>query len=517
MKQCLEELTEGHPVLDGNRVFNPDIIVRIYDVENGHIGARWESRDNIDGLLDYIRGVYREGLVPEDYHLEVIEKYFMDVVSEAETIDLRDSAVFELLLTDAFLLLAAHLAGGKADPDDMAARWGAVGIMELDEWVRFFERTLEEGRVAENLAELLPSHGGYHDLRCSLAEYRDMKEEGGWEHFFTDEPELEKGMRHPDVERLRNRLASEQGDVEPDIEDEDYFDESLHEQVVLFQERHGLPADGVVDNAVVEAMNVTVFEKLDVIEANLDRWRWLNSAVADRSVRVDIAAFELLVTENEHPRFSLRAIVGTPERQTPMFSSHITHIELNPYWIVPPGIIDDDIVPAVKDDIHYLESRNMEVIRDDGTTIDPEMVDWHADFQDTFPYTIRQEPGPGNEMGTIKFVVPNPYYVTIHDTPEAELFDSTVRAFSSGCTRVEEPLRLAAWLLADDPEWTREKLADKIEKGDNHIVRLREHVPIAKLYLTAWAEDDYTAFFRDDVYFVDPRVTQALRESPPER
>jgi len=290
----------------------------------------------------------------------------------------------------------------------------------------------------------------------------------------------------------------------------------LQEQVILFQERNGLEADGIVDAATVRMLNVSVYERLDMIESNLERWRWLSYDPRERFIRVNIPEFKLYVMENEEPVLSIRAIAGTRERQTPVYSSMITSIELNPYWFVPPNILLNDIIPAVRRNIFYLEDRHMKILRDDWTEVDPMSVDWDSDFEDGFPYTVRQDPGPYNEMGRIKFLFPNPYYIAIHDTPFQELFEKPDRTLSSGCIRIDKPVELAAWILRDDPGWTMAHIIKIIDQGGNHIVDLAEEpVPLEILYLTAWSGENCTMHFREDIYKLDRQVLAALKKDPP--
>ena len=510
----LEKLREDPPVIDGNLIYNPDILIGLYEKDKGLLHARWDSWENIDQILYSIRNVYRDGLNPEDYHLLAIED-LVDLLLTSDKVDIADSARLELLLTDAFLLLSAHLAGGKVDHKNFLPRWRVTGIKEGVDTQNFMDSTLQNRQIIENIRDLVPGHPEYAGLKQSLLKYRQIEEKGGWESFRTGLPRLEKGIRHPDIQLLRERLADEQGDIEPDSDDKNLFDHSLQDQVILFQERNGLKANGIVDANTVRMLNVSVYDRLDMIEVNLERWRWVGYDPHESFVRVNIPEFKLYVIENEEPVLSIRAIAGTRERQTPVYSSVITSIELNPYWFVPPNILLNDIIPAVRRNIFYLEDRHMRILRDDWTGVDPMSVDWESDFEDGFPYIIRQDPGPYNEMGRIKFLFPNPYYITIHDTPFRELFEKPDRTLSSGCIRIDRPVELAAWILKDDPVWTRAHIIKIIDQGENHSVDLEEPVPVEILYLTVWPDDDGTVHFREDIYKLDRQVLEALKEDPP--
>ena len=510
----IEKLQEDPPVIDGNLIYNPDILIGLYEKDKGLLHARWDSWENIDQILYSIRNVYRDGLNPEDYHLLAIED-LVDLLLTSEEVNIADSALLELLLTDAFLLLSAHLAGGKVDNRTFMPRWKVPGIREGVDTQRFVDSTLQNKQIIENLRGLVPGHPEYARLKHSLLKYRQIEEKGGWQSFRKVLPNLEKGMWHPDIHLLRERLAAEQGDIEPGSDDENLFDHSLREQVILFQQRNGLEANGIVDAATVRMLNVSVYQRLDMIEVNLERWRWLSYDPRESFIRVNIPEFKLYVMENDEIVISIRAIAGTRERQTPVYSSAVTSIELNPYWFIPPSILINDIIPAVRRNIFYLEDRHMRIFRDDWTEVDPMSVDWESDFEEGFPYIIRQDPGPYNEMGRVKFLFPNPYYIAIHDTPFRELFEKPDRTLSSGCIRIDRPVELAAWILKDDPVWTRSDIIKIIDQGENHSVDLEEPVPVEILYLTVWPDDNGTVHFREDIYKLDRQVLEALKEDPP--
>ena len=186
-------------------------------------------------------------------------------------------------------------------------------------------------------------------------------------------------------------------------------------------------------------------------------------------------------------------VVGKTYQQTPSFSDTIEHLELNPYWNVPPSIVRSEILPAIEKRGDYLESENMDVVGADGD----------------LP-RIRQRPGPGNSLGRIKFVLPNEHNIYLHDTPAGHLFARSERDFSHGCIRLQAPLDLALALLRDDPAWDRARLERGIATGENIAVKLPEPVPVHILYWTAWVDEVGTLHFRDDLYSVDSKLAQAL-------
>jgi murein L,D-transpeptidase YcbB/YkuD len=200
-------------------------------------------------------------------------------------------------------------------------------------------------------------------------------------------------------------------------------------------------------------------------------------------------------------------MVGRPYRQTPIFRADMKYLVLNPDWTVPPGILRNDKLPAIRKDPSYLQRQNMDVVDAKGNVVDPSTIDWSQ----RFTYMLRQRPGPSNALGRVKFMFPNPHFVFLHDTPSRELFAREERTFSSGCIRVENPLELAEIVLKPNDGWSMEKLRQVVDSGVTQTVSLKEPLPVLILYLTATAFDEGREFtFYRDVYGRDGAVLDAL-------
>lgn len=319
-------------------------------------------------------------------------------------------------------------------------------------------------------------------------------------------------MRHPDVSLLRKRLAVTLGYIEFNPEDEDLFDQALQDQVIKFQQRNGLEADGVMGKATVQVLNIPVKERIETIEANLERWRWISDDLGDHYIIVNAPGFDLQARENDNQAFETKVIVGSPSRQTPVFSAMMKYMVLNPDWVVPPSILKLDVIPEVLKDSAYLAKKNMKIIRVDGIEVNSSSIDWKSLSENRFPYMIQQEPGQNNPLGRIKFIFANPYDVYIHDTPSHSLFLRNVRTFSSGCIRINNAFEMAQYLLKDDPDWIPARLQQVIDKGLKRTIILKNPIPVHILYFTAWADDDGTAYFGKDIYNRDKQLITALKQ-----
>ena len=506
----IDSLNEALPSPGGEMAANPDIMTRLYEKMGAHLSPKWNNRDRIEQMVTAIYNAPFDGLNSNDYHLSDIERLNEKIVLSDEPA-IEDIERMEELLSDAFFLLSSHLAAGKTDPNKVDPQWKALRRNLRENWSSYIDSTLNTNNINDILQNLTPGHREYANLKKALARYRQLETMGGWGSFSTSLPKLEKGMRHPDVSSLRKRLAVTRGNTEFNPEDEDLFDQALVDQLIAFQQMNGLEADGVVGKATAEALNIPVKDRIETIEANLERWRWISNDLGDRYIMVNAADFELRAIVKNQQEFQTRAIVGSSKRQTPVFSSVMKYMVLNPEWVVPPKILKLDVIPDIIKDSAYLVNKNMKILKMDGSEVEPASIDWKSVSENRFPYMIRQEPGQGNPLGKVKFMFANEYDVYIHDTPSRSLFARNIRSFSSGCVRIDNALDLARYLLKDDPSWTPERLQEAIDKGQKRTIVLKNPVPVHILYLTAWADDNGTVYFGKDIYDRDRQLIAALR------
>ncbi len=468
-------------------------------------------------LLDELRQAEDDGLDPAHYHLATLDSLVSRLEADDGAEAVQDRADVELLLTDAFLLYGSHLLHGRLDPLTVEPHWTATrnGV----DMAQVLEEALAGDGVSAALEGLRPGGDRYPVLQQALAHYRAVARAGGWESVPVGEV-LDPGMRDPRVVALRARLAASAhlGDRVGEGADPELYDEALADVVRAFQRHHGLEPDGRVGRATLAALNVPAAERHQQLLVNLERWRWLPRDMGDRYILVNIPGFTASVVDHGEETFRLRTIVGRHYRQTPVFSGRMTYLALAPYWNVPPGIAANDQLPQIRENPDHVTQQGM-VLFENATNraVDPHSVDWSgvtgAEFNRRF--RLRQNPGPANALGDVKFMFPNRHNVYLHDTPGRELFDRTARDFSSGCVRVERALELAAHLLQDDPSWTRERIQRVVQGGREQAVTLPRPYMVHLQYWTAWVEADGEVHFRDDLYRRDGRVREALERPPP--
>jgi murein L,D-transpeptidase YcbB/YkuD len=293
------------------------------------------------------------------------------------------------------------------------------------------------------------------------------------------------------------------------------YDASLQAAVKRAQARQGLAPTGILDKATVEALNVTADARARQVALNMDRWRRVPQDLGARHLRVNSPAYTLTLWEDAAPRAHMRVITGTPDTPTPVLTNAVSSLEFRPYWNVPPGL-EQQMLPRILKDRAYLTRERLEIVNgwdDASPVVRPEQVAWKKVTADDFPYRLRQRPGPTNSMGLLKFRFPNEHAVYLHDTPGKQKFAARERAFSNGCVRVEDPVRLAAFLLRDDPRWTTTGIRKAMATGPRRLVDLAAPVPVHLLYFTALVERGELRFL-PDVYGWD-RAELNVAPPPP--
>ena len=469
-------------------------------------------------LMEAIAGAGGEGLNPAFYHLAELNRLqerIREDLSQGQPLDPDRLADLDLLCTDAFLIYGTHLFAGCLNPETIDPEWTALRA-DID-LADALEKSLEADALMETLKQLRPPQPGYIRLRRALAQYRDIVAGGGWP-LTPGGPTLHPGDSGDRVMILRQRLRVTGDHPGEPAERVGLFDEQLELAVTRFQWRHGLDPDGMVGPATLAELNVPAEDRLRQLAVNMQRWCWLPHYLGLRYILVNIADFKLDVIETGRLVLSMRVVVGRDYRRTPVFTDQMTHLVLNPYWNIPESIAIEDMLPKIKKDRGYLAAEKIRIFQGwsaDAPAIDPGTIDWDRVSTGSFPYRLRQDPGPANALGRVKFMFPNKHNVYLHDTPARQLFQQTERAFSSGCIRVEEPIDLAAYLLQKDPEWSREAILAAIEKGEERSIPLPEPIAIHLLYWTAWVDQTQTVHFRKDIYGRDRLIDEALDQEPP--
>jgi len=509
---------DGATLIEDEPLHNPDLVAGFYS--DGGCRPVWSSEKHLTSKAEAFIAVLRradgEGLNPEDYHLAKIESLIRQWRNGDRQVDKRVN--LDLLLTDAFVAFGRHVRNGRVDPRTV-----------YPDWYNFPRRENGDGEIIDALKRdelgkalkvIQPTDSGYEKLREAFLRYRSIEERGGWPSV-PGGPKLKAGDRDDRVLLLRKRLFLS-GDLGDGAEGGNLFDEKIERALRLFQSRHGLIADGVLGASTVEELNIPVGKRVRQLKLNLERLRWLPRVLGDHYIFVNLADFSLEVVEKNETVMTMRIIVGRDEenQRTFVFTGNITYLEINPFWNVPESIAVNELIPKMKDDPCYLSSHGIRIIdgwNEPAKEIDPKSIDWVSLDPGQFRYRLRQDPGPRNPLGRVKFMFPNEFSIYLHDTPDRQLFERARRTFSHGCIRIEKPLDLAVYLLKGYSDWKREDILRAIASRQRQVITLPEPVPIYIFYLTAWVDHGGLVHFCRDVYSGDRILEQAMNYRPGRR
>ncbi|MBA4397691.1 MAG: hypothetical protein C0394_09970, partial [Syntrophus sp. (in: bacteria)] len=415
---------------EGAIAYAPAVLLEIYTARS--FRPAWIDSQGplppVEALLNAIRQARQEGLKPEEYHLSAITALVSSWRISREhnlSFPIARQIDLELLLTDALVAYGFHLLNGRVDPEQLYPGWFSYqkDVYLLD----VIETTMNTGNFEAFLRRLTPQEPFYRGLKQALDLYTNIAEGGGWPELPRSRPAKTKAEHRSYLLLLKQRLMLT-GDLPSAKSPGRNDDDSLREAVRRFQKRHGIKTDGKIGPVTLKAMNVPVEKRIRQIILNMERLRWLPEDFGNRYILVNIADFELMVLEDGHIVMDMPIVVGKQNQRTSVFSGKMTYLELNPYWNIPKEIAEKEILPAVQKDPAYLTKKKIRVIeyrRPQEKEVDPATIDWSKIRSDKLRYSFRQDHGPGNALGRIKFMFPNKFDIYLHDTPERHLFKRT--------------------------------------------------------------------------------------------
>ncbi len=504
---CLSEQAVAHQRFDDQQQkkdYGIDIgsLSQLYQNSSDYL---WLEQQQLtvraDDALEFIAHSIDHGLDPNDYHQDLLE--LLDPAQHES-----DAHLFDLLLSDGLLKLIHDISTGRLDPAIVDPKW-SIPRTSFNA-VKFLQHALSENHLKQRLISLIPTSLQYQRLKAATQRYQDYVDHGGWSKISLTSL-LHPGEHNRNIPAIRNRLTFEDETLDSTRPSHfEYYDQPLEQAIRQFQRRHSLHVDGIIGPETMRAMNVSAADRLQQINVNLERLRWLPDNLGNRYIMINLANYQLTAIENDEIKLNMRVIVGKKQRSTPSFSSRMTHIIFNPRWYVPHKLARLDLLPKQQANPDYFEHYNIRVFsRQDGnnTEISPDSIDWQALSGQHFPYSLRQDSGEKNSLGRLKFVLVNPWSIYLHDTPSKSLFNQKQRTFSSGCIRVEDPLALANFSITRNN--TKQPLIDMINSDDTLRTELEQPLLVYAIYSTVWLNGD-ELIFSPDSYQRDQKMAEYL-------
>ncbi len=458
-------------------------------------------------FLEAIQNAALKGLGPDDYDAPLLAQRIGQLGSA------QDAAQFDAAMTIDVTRFVSDLHMGRINPQHFS--FDIKSEQKKLDWADFLaNKAVDATDVPQLITSLEPDSEIYRQTEKSLPHYLDLAKQ---QTDTTPLPPVTKpvtaGQSYAGVAQLWKRLQLE-GDA-PSGDAPARYDDTVAGAVKNFQHRHGLAEDGKLSPATVASLNVPLSQRVVQIQDSLERWRTLPDASINPRILVNLAEFRLhAYDEQHHLQFSMKVIDGkvAGDHQTPVFTQTMKYLIFRPYWNVPVDIAKKELVPHMNAKPGYLEAKNYEVITNKGVV----QTSYNANEVEHGMVMVREKPGPKNSLGLVKFMFPNEYDIYLHSTPEVHLFDRTVRDFSHGCVRVQEPDKLAAWVLEGQEDWDLQKVQEAMNNGeDNKQINLKKQLPVVIFYLTAMPGDDGQMHFYDDVYGYDQNLQELLQKGMP--
>ncbi len=457
----------------------------------------WGNLNKRKYVLSQLENADKLGLEPEDYKATQLKKFETRVGSLSDS----ELGAYDILLTYNFEKYLNHLYKGKLDPKKLYNNW------DLEE--KTFDvnnvliKAFNKNKLDSVVDNIQPKTQIYKQLLKALEIINTFPDED------IDSIESKDKIVLRDTNtalvKIKKRLLYWNDKSGKDSLNKIY-DQKTFEAVKKFQERHGLASDGVIGAGTINALNYSKERRKKQIIANLERWRWYPNEFAENYFIINIPDYSLNVVENQDTTLVRNIVVGTSKRRTPVITSFLKTVVFNPTWTVPPTILKEDVVPAMKRNRNYLAKKNITIYDTSGNVVDPSS--WNENKPNNYRYV--QSPGYSNSLGLMKILFPNHHSVYLHDTNHRNIFGRNNRSMSSGCVRVENPLELAQHILDVDGNWPQDRIDTIIASKKTMSFKITKKYALYQWYWTAWSKKNQL-LFRADIYNLDSDLYAKLR------
>ncbi|MTH16267.1 L,D-transpeptidase family protein [Flavobacterium sp. LC2016-01] len=461
----------------------------------------WGNLKKRTYVLSQLQNSDKLGLEPEDYKVSQLQKFEKRISSLSDT----ELAAYDILLTYNFEKYLSHLFKGKLDPKKLYTDW------DLDEKTLDVNDVLikafNKNKLDSIVYNIQPKSETYKELLKAL-EIIDTFPDENIEKITTDSLTKKISLNESNAAliNIKKRLLF-WGDMTGKDSLSTTYNGKTFESIKKFQERHGLAADGVIGQGTIRELNYSKEKRKQQIIANLERWRWFTADFAENYFIINIPDYSLNVVEEQDTTLVRNIVVGTSKRKTPIITSTLKTVVFNPTWTVPPTILKEDVVPAMKKNRNYLANKSITIYDTAGHVVEP--TAWNENKPNNYRYV--QSPGYTNSLGVMKILFPNHHSVYLHDTNHRNYFGRSNRSLSSGCVRIENPLELAEHILNDTVRFSKVKIDTIIASKKTMSFKITKKYALYQWYWTAWSKKNQL-IFRADIYNLDSDLYAKLRD-----
>lgn len=455
---------------------------------------------NGNSLLSIIKKSNYYGLIPSNYHLQKILSNIDSIKANKKTINITSLVNADLLLSDAYFLMGAHLNKGRFYTDSLLLQ---TNFSKLNTgWDSLLVSGIKQTNLKAALDSLEPKFYQYQMLKRELDTILNNPTLFLIDSipFVTEKDSILK-------QQLIIKSLIKQGFYDTTSTKNDSI--KLARAYNKFQKKWFIQPDGKLGKYTTQAFSYNREKIIKQICMAMERWRW-EKPFPEKYVFINIPAFWLTVFEKDTVVMQSAVVCGKPEHQTPILKSKIDHMLIYPYWNVPISIATKEILPAVKSDTSYIRRKNFEVLGAGNKVLDYTKLPWRKYTEDYLPVRFRQRIGEENSLGIVKFNFHNPFGVYLHDTNSKRYFKTSSRAQSHGCIRLENFTDFANFLIRDDSlHYTNDSLLLYFTKQEQKKIKIKKPIPIFTRYYTAHADSTGLKIYID-VYRKDEEMMNLI-------
>jgi murein L,D-transpeptidase YcbB/YkuD len=461
-------------------------------------------------FVDHVKNAAHYGLNPETYGIDNIEQSVSTLFknNSPATGSIIDA---DIRISETFFLLAIHLKEGRiTDPGYRGKIWMTYNRPADDSDVTLLVSAKNALELDDVIKKLQPAHDQYAKLQKMLIQYRALEKSEVGQLPVSNREIIKPESKHAAIPAIRKKLWLMNIEISAnENHDSLHYDSGLVSAVTIFQQRHGLEPDGIIAHKTLSYLNQSFKEKADLIALNMERMRWLPENYGTQYIRVNIPEYRLRVYEQGTTTLEMNVIVGAVASPTPIFTDTLEHTVFSPTWTVPPSLVKDEFLPRLKKNKAYYAQKKNFIFYRKGVEIDPSTVNWDSALN-IHEFRIVQKPGPDNALGLAKFIMPNNMNIYLHDTPDHKPFSDNYRALSHGCIRLDDPAKLAAYLLREETGWDLANIRKAMVSRNPTKISMKKQYEVHLEYNTVWADEDGNLNFREDIYGHDGRQMKRI-------
>ena len=456
----------------------------------------WLNEEGItDNVSDYIKvldEIRYDGLMSEDYYLSKIKSGITSFTNN--TANTESIQAFELLLTTSFYKLSKDILIGKDTSLINKKDWKNKNDSLLD-FAQILYKSIENNNIKEAVDLMRPNHPYYNAFKREYIRLDSLKSMSTWTKIEMPQDSLAIGTTNINIPAIRKRLFSEIHLPLDTFSSE--WNQDLISSIKKYQYQNQIKVTGKLDTTTLHKLNGKIEDKLKTLALNMERLRWLKHDFPQPYIWVDVPKMELNYIENDSTKFNMRVVVGRPGRATTMLDAKLENIVLSPPWTVPPTIMKEEVVPGIaRRGGSYLARRGLKAYDRRGRVVNASAIN----SKNYRKFSIGQAPGYRSSLGEVKFNLPNPWSIYLHDTPHREDFVKSYRAFSSGCIRVHHPKEFAAFLLRDTTNYSLSKIDSICKMRKTIFVPMKRKVEVHIVYLTNALDSVGNVMYLKDIY-----------------